>query len=51
MSVKDINWVNVRGKLTKPHLKVTVIYFCLNKRRINDRERVKEGEEMYCDIL
>ena len=53
VSVKHIDWVNVRGELTKTHHsdKVTLIYSCLNKRRINDEERVKEGEEMYCDIL
>lgn len=51
MFVKDINWVNVWGKFIKFYLKVIVIYFCLNKCWINDWEWVKEGEEMYCDIL
>ena len=51
VSVKHIDRVNVRGELTKSHHKVTLIYSCLSKRRMIDEERVKEGEEMYCDIL
>lgn len=44
------NWGNIRS-LIKPHRKLHFISFCPNKRRVNHRTRVKEGEEMFCDTL